>query len=253
MNKKVGVVGSGMMGREISLCFAVAGYEVWLNDTSMEILENARGLQSATIDKEIRRGRMSEDTNKEEILNRIHPTTILNDMKDCLIVTEAVSEIVELKQDIFRQLDLICDAETFFASNTSSILITKLQTAVSDERKKKMLGMHYFSPAIVMKLVEVVKGHMTSQATVDKCLEIAKSIGKIPITVKDNTGFAVNRIVTIYLDEAVRLVEEGVASVEDIDIACKVGLGFPIGPFEFLDVTDIHLHKLVNDQMVEEH
>lgn len=250
--KKAGVIGSGMMGREISLVYALAGKEVILHDVTMDIVKKSHELQSGILDREIKKGRREAGI-KEPTLARISITDRLEDMADCDIVTECVVEDVEIKKEVFSKLDKICKPETIFASNTSSILITKLSAAVSEARRKRFLGMHYFSPATVMKLVEVVPCLNADPGIVDIVISMAKENGKSPIKVKDNTGFAVNRMLVIFMAEAVRLVEEGVASVEDIDNACKLGLGHPIGPLELMDVTDIHLNYLVNQQLMEEH
>lgn len=250
--KKVGVIGSGMMGREISLAHARAGYQVILSDINMEIVQKSHEMQTGILDREIKRNRLEADK-KDEILARISITDKLEDMADCDLVTECILEDLDLKKETFGKLDKICKPETIFCSNTSSILITKISAGVSEERRKQFVGTHYFSPAMVMKLIEVVPGLACSEETAETVLAFGKSLDKVPIRVKDNTGFAVNRMLVVLMAEAVRLVEEGVCSVEDVDNACKFGLGHPIGPLELMDNTDLYLNHLVNLQLMEEH
>lgn len=251
--KKMGVVGTGMMGREIALCFAIAEWEVVMSDVSMEIAEAAKELQAGVIDKEMYKGRLEDNGQKPDILARITPTDQMDALADCELVIEAAPENEDLKKGIYEKLDAICDAETIIATNTSSILITKLSGAVSDERKKRFIGTHFFSPAVVMKLVEVVQGLAGADETSARVAEIMSEVGKVPVRVKDTTGFAVNRMLSVFLREAVMLLEEGIATVEDIDNACKFGLGHPIGPFELLDNTAIDLNLHVNTELWKEH
>jgi 3-hydroxybutyryl-CoA dehydrogenase len=240
------------MGRELALVFAIAGREVYMSDQTLELAQKAKDLQVGVLEREVKKGRM-EGGNEQAILGRIHVTDKLEDMKDCDLIIEAAAELFDVKSEIFKRLDAICKPETVLVTNTSSFLVTRLSSAVSAERKGRFIGMHFFSPATVMKLVEIVPGQVCQKEIAGACYDFAKELGKTPIKVRDNCGFAVNRIFNILTAEAVRLYEEGVASVEDIDLACKLGLGHPAGPFEMLDNLDIHLNYLVNMEFMSEH
>lgn len=235
--QRVGIVGAGIMGAEIALNFAIAGYEVIMNDASMELAMKGKERQVLILDKMIKKGRL-DVAKKEPILSRIVPTGKLSDMSHCDLVIEAIIEDFTIKSKIFAELDSICPEECVIASNTSSIPITRLASTVSKTRATKFLGMHFFSPATVMKLVEVIPGQLCGQEAVSFAKEAVKSINKTPVEIKDVAGFAINRLLNIFFIEAIRLLEEGVASVEDIDTACKLGLGHPVGPFELLDLIN---------------
>lgn len=250
MIKKAGVVGAGMMGAEIALCFAKAGIETVLSDTSLEIAQKGKEKQAAVLDKSIKKGKMSADE-KEAALRNVTPTGDLKDMADCDLVIEAVLENLAIKQDIFRQLDNICKEGTILASNTSSISITKLAAAVSEERKKRFIGTHFNSPASVMKLVEVIPGLLTEEETTEHMTDILVNIGKEPVKVKDVVGFGLNRLFHCFYLEACRLIEEGVCSPEDVDKICKYGLGHPMGICALLDITGHDLNQSVDQILFE--
>jgi len=247
---KVGVVGAGMMGAEIALCFAMAGYEVRLKDTSLELAQRGKDRLEGVLDKAIQKGRF-QAKDKTPTLNRIIPTDKNKSFKDVDLVVEAVFEDLKIKKEVFSQLDSICKSDCVFATNTSSISITLLATSVKPERISRFLGAHFFSPASIMKLVEVVPGLETEEETVAFMMDCCRKIGKTPIRVKDVTGFAVNRILHAMWIEANRLVEEGVATPEDIDTACKLGLGHPIGPYALMDLTGNDLNLKVQEILYE--
>ena len=234
--KKVGVVGAGLMGAEIALVCALAGKDVVLSDTSDELLARAIENLGKVLDKGLQRG-FYQAGQKEAALGRIRTSTDLAKFADCELVTEAVFESEQVKAEVFRKLDGICRADAFIASNTSTISITGLASYVSPQRRGRFLGTHYFSPVSRMKLVEVIPGIDTAEETLATVSEFCREIGKTPIKVKDVVGFAVNRMLHAFMIEAVRLVEEGVCTPQDIDTACKLGLGHPIGPFELMDFT----------------
>ena len=250
MIKKVGVVGAGMMGAEIALCFAREGLETILSDTSLEIAEKGKEKQAAVLDKSIKKGKIDEAA-KEKALANVKPTGDLKDMADCDIIIEAVLENLEIKQGIFRQLDEICKESTILASNTSSISITKLAAAVGEARKPKFIGTHFNSPASVMKLVEVIPALLTEEGTVETVTELLGIIGKEPVRVKDVVGFGLNRLFHCFYLEACRLVEEGVCSPEDVDKICKYGLGHPMGICALLDITGHDLNQSVDQILFE--
>ena len=232
---QAGVVGAGLMGREIALVFALAGHRVRLHDQTEAALTAAMERLAAIIDKGIARGLFAEAD--RAALDRIAPTTDLADFADCAMVTEAVFESQEVKAAVFADLDRHCPADCIIASNTSTIPITVLASCVGEARRGRFIGTHYFSPVSRMPLVEVIPGHFTDPDVVEQVMGICSDLGKKPIRIKDVTGFAVNRLLHVLMIEAVRLVEEDVATPEDIDTACKLGLGHPMGPFELMDAT----------------
>ena len=236
MINKVGVIGAGLMGSEIALVFALAGKQVLLSDTTDEALSRARDKLARILEKGVGRGHY-QSADVESTLQRIRSTTSLAEFSDRELVVEAVFESEDVKAQVFRTLDGLLHADCFIASNTSSISITGLATHVSPQRRSLFVGTHFFSPVSRMKLVEVIPGLDTAPSTVDAAMQVCRDAGKTPIRVKDVVGFAVNRVLHALVIEAVRLVEEGVATPEDIDLACKLGLGHPIGPFELMDVT----------------
>jgi len=241
---RVGVMGAGMMGAEIALCFAKFGYEVVLKDSSLNLAQKGKDRLSGVLDKAIQKGRFQKGE-KAPTLERITPTDQYELLKDVDIMVEAVFEDLEVKKKVFGRLNEICKPNCVMATNTSSIPITLLATTVGVERIIRFVGVHFFSPASVMKLVEVIPGLETSEETVAFMMELCRKIDKTPIRVKDVTGFAVNRLLNAMWTEAHRLVEEGVATPEDIDTACKLGLGHPIGPFALMDLTSNDLNLKV--------
>ncbi len=250
--KKVGVVGAGMMGAEIALCFAAAGCEVVMSDATLALATKGKDRQGQVLDKSIKKGK-TDAADKEPILNRVTITDRLEDMADADLVIEAASEEFAIKSKIFSTLDTVCKEDCVIASNTSSIPITRLATTVSRKRMARFLGMHFFSPAFVMKLVEVIPGYLCEREAVEIAKEAVRTLGKTPVEIKDVAGFAVNRLLNIFFIEAIRLLEEGVATVEDIDTACKLGLGHPVGPFELLDVTGVDLNLKVHEVLFNEY
>jgi 3-hydroxybutyryl-CoA dehydrogenase len=244
--KKVGIVGAGMMGAEIGLCFANAGCEVVMSDATEVLAAGGKERQTQILERSIKKGKMDAPM-KEQILSRIVTTGKMELMADADLVIEAVIEDFEIKSMIFGALDSVCKDECVIASNTSSIPITKLASAVSRKRSGMFLGMHFFSPAFVMRLVEVIPGYLSSREAVEFAKEVVRLTGKTPVEVNDVAGFAVNRLLNIFFIESIRLLEEGVATKEDIDTACKLGLGHPVGPFELLDITGLDLNLKVHE------
>ena len=249
--KKVAVVGAGMMGREIAIVYARAGHQVAIVDATMELAQVAKEKQAGILDREIKKGRLAADQ-KEEILARIIPIADKKDLADYDYITEAVPEIYELKEELFKELDKICKPETVFLTNTSTFSVTKLSLAVKRERKARFLGTHYFSAPSVMKLVEVIPGHLCDEEVIDDVIELLQEMGKETVRLqKDVTGFVVNRIYHAIMIESLKLLEEGVASVEEIDKACKFGMGHPVGPFELYDNTALDLNLQVQTELFE--
>jgi 3-hydroxybutyryl-CoA dehydrogenase len=236
MINKVGVVGAGLMGSEIALVFALAAKDVLLSDNSEDALARAKSKLEGILQRGVGRGFYEADQ-IGPTLARIKTTTDLGEYADRDMVIEAVYEDESVKAKLFEALDRIVPAHCIIASNTSSISITALSSHVSAQRRGCFVGTHFFSPVSRMKLVEVIPAMDTSEETVQTAIAVCGEAGKTAIKVKDVVGFAVNRVLHALVIEAVRLVEEGVATPQDIDLACKLGLGHPIGPFQLLDAT----------------
>ncbi len=248
--EKIGVVGAGLMGAEIAWVYALAGHDVLLSDTTAEILAAALQRLAGIAEKGIGRGFYKKEETAPA-LARIAATTELARFADRDMVTEAVFEDEAVKAAIWRTLDAVCGPECLFASNTSSIAISALASYVGEARRPRFLGTHYFSPVSRMRLVEIIPAFDTSPQAVETAMRLCRGAGKTPIKVKDVVGFAVNRVLHAFVIEAIRLVEEGVASPEDIDTACRLGLGHPIGPFELLDQTTSSLSLQVQEILFE--
>ncbi|MGA2959562.1 MAG: 3-hydroxyacyl-CoA dehydrogenase family protein [Thermodesulfobacteriota bacterium] len=247
---KAGILGAGMMGAEIGLCFAMAGFEVVIKDQNVELVKRAKQRLGGVLDKMIQKGKYPSDK-KEATLARLTPTDSYKSFENVEIVVEAVFEDKETKKTTLAEVDRICKPGCIIATNTSSIPITLLATALSPERRGLFAGAHFFSPASVMKLVEVIPGVETKEETISSIMECCRQIGKTPIRVKDVAGFVVNRILHAMWIEANRLLEEEVASAEDIDLGCKLGLGHPIGPYALMDLTENSLNLKVQEVLYE--
>lgn len=246
--QRIGVVGAGMMGSEIALIFALAGCDVRLNDSSAERLQRAIARTTETANKGAARGLWTAQA-AEAARECTHPTIDLAEFCDRDFIIEAVFEDETTKADVLRQLDKICNADCLLASNTSSISITALSGHLSPPRRSRFLGTHFFSPVSRMALVEIIPGLDTAGAALETAIAACRLAGKTPVTVKDVVGFAVNRLLHAFLIEAIRLVEEGVATPADIDTACKLGLGHSIGPFSMMDIVSNPLVLQVEEVM----
>ena len=246
MFKTIGVIGAGLMGSEIALVFALAGRRVKLHDSNAKLLKESESRLERVLQKGISRG-VYESNAIETVLSRIDLCGSLKSYSDCDLVVEAVFEDEEVKASVLSELDLIAKPTCVFASNTSSISITTLASKVSESRRARFIGTHFFSPVSRMKLVEVIPALDTDDSTVAQVMAECVEIGKTPVKVKDVVGFAVNRLLHAMMIEATRLVEEGVASPADIDVACRLGLGHPIGPFQLMDATQISLSLQVQE------
>jgi 3-hydroxybutyryl-CoA dehydrogenase len=231
-----GVIGAGLMGAEIALVHALSGYEVLLGDRSDELLQTALSRLQALLDKGVTRGFYTLSQSASALIN-IRVTSKMEDFAHCDYITEAISEDPAAKIRLLTTLDLACNENCIFASNTSTIPISTLASSLSASRQNRVIGTHYFSPVSRMKLVEVIPAFHTDDRTTDVTLEHCRCVGKQPILVKDVAGFAVNRMLHAFIIEAVRLVEENVASPADLDLACRLGLGHAMGPFELMDAV----------------
>ena len=234
--KKVFIVGAGQMGLDIGQVMAKAGIEVVFRDINDAILDGAKAKLTKGLDRLISKGKMDE-AGKEAILSKISFTTELSAAADADLVIEAIVENVNIKKSVFGELDGICKPETIFATNTSSIAITEI--AAATKRADKFIGMHFFNPATVMKLVEVIRGLHTSDETFKAVYDLSAAIGKDPVEVKEGPGFVVNRILIPMINEAIMVYEEGLASVEDIDKAMKLGCNHPMGPLALEDLIGL--------------
>lgn len=243
---KVGVVGAGLMGAEIVLVFALAGQDVLLHDRSGEALERAVERLRGILDKGVAR-KFYDAGQAKAALERIEPADSLAAMAECAFVTEAVYELLDAKADVLRALDEACAHDCILATNTSTLPISMLAVFLRPERRARFLGTHYFSPVSRMKLVEIIPAFSTEPAVADEVIIILQGLGKQPVRIKDVAGFAVNRMLHAMLIEAVKLVEESVASPADLDTACRLGLGHPIGPFAMMDVVTSDLCLQVQD------
>ena len=246
---KIGVIGSGTMGNGIAQVMADAGYDVVLCDVNKEALERA----AKTIDKNV--GRLYKKQGKElaeatKVLARIDFTTELSSLKDADVVIEAIIEKMDVKKKVFQELDALCEDKTIFASNTSGLSITEL--GASTDRADRVVGMHFFNPVPVMKLVEVIRGSDTSDDTYEVIIELVRSIGKESISIVDAPLFVVNRILVPFINEAIFVLGEGIASVEDIDKGMMLGANHPIGPLALADMVGLDTLLFVAETLLEE-
>lgn len=247
--KKVGVLGCGLMGSGIAQVSARSGYDVVIREVSQELLDKGLGNIEKFLQKGVDKGKTSESDMKET-LSRISGTVDISDLADCDIVIEAIIENMELKGAVYKELSEVCKPETIFASNTSSLSITEMASYTN--RPDKMVGIHFFNPVPLMKLVEVARCVTTSDESFDSAFDFAASLGKTPVKCGDSTGFIVNRLLVPYLLDAVRQLENGLATVEDIDNAMKLGVGYPMGPFTLLDFVGIDTTLYIADIMFDE-
>ena len=245
---KVGVIGAGTMGAGIAQAFAVTdGYEVVLCDIKQEFADGGKARIQKALDKQVAKGRM-EQAKVDEIMAKISTHGDNEAVADCDLVVEAAIERMDLKQELFQKLDKICKPEAILASNTSSLSLTEISKGMS----RAVVGMHFFNPAPVMKLVEVIAGMNTKAETVARIKEISVEIGKTPVEVKEAAGFVVNRILIPMINEAVGIYAEGVASAEDIDTAMKLGANHPMGPLSLGDLIGLDVCLAIMDVLESE-
>jgi len=250
--KKVGVVGCGLMGSGIAQVCAEAGYDVIVREVSDDLLRKGLGKIDAFLAKGVEKGKVKPER-KAEVMGRLEGTTALDKLAGCDFVIEVVVESLAAKREVYQALDAACPAHTIFASNTSSLSITEM--AAFTKRTDRFVGLHFFNPVPLMKLVEVVRSPLTSDDSFEKAVAFAKSLGKTPIRATDKTGFIVNRLLVPYLVDAIRAVEEGVGSIADIDEGMKLGCGHPMGPLTLLDFvgldTTYHIANIMFDEFRE--
>ncbi len=247
----IGVVGCGQMGSGIAEVVARSGYRVIVREVNDTLLERGRERIRASLERALKKGKLSQEE-METAWERLTFTTSLDDMHTCDLVIEAIVENKEAKQELFAALDSITPAHTILASNTSSISITAIAAATSEARRPQVLGMHFFNPVPVMPLLELVRGLETTDETLATARAFGESLGKTIIVAKDNPGFIVNLLLVPYLLDAIRWLEHGLASREDIDTGVELGLNHPMGPYELSDFIGLDTLLFIADAMYEE-
>lgn len=246
--KKVGVLGCGLMGSGIAQVAATAGFDVTVLEAEQRFLDKGFANIKKSLAKFAEKGTLNEKP--EAVLARLKGTLKAEDLADCDIVIEAIVENVEAKNEIFAKLDRIVKKEAIFATNTSSISVTEVMAATS--RPERFVGLHFFNPVPLMKLVEVIRTIASSDDVVETAVEFGRQVGKVPVRTSDKTGFIVNRLLVPYLLDAIRAYEEGVGSIPDIDEAMKLGCGYPMGPFTLLDFVGLDTTYYITNVMFEE-
>jgi 3-hydroxybutyryl-CoA dehydrogenase len=247
--QKVGVAGCGLMGSGIAQVCAQAGFPTVVREVSSELVEKGLKGIGKNLARLVEKGTITDAT-KNEIRGRLKGTTAIEDLKDCDLIIEAIIEQLTAKKEFFAALDKLCPPSTIFASNTSSLTITEISTAT--KRPQRFVGLHFFNPVPVMKMVEVVRTIATDPAVFEEAVAFGTKLGKTPVRAHDSTGFIVNRLLVPYLLDAIRALEEGVGSIEDIDISMKLGCGHPMGPLTLLDFVGLDTTYYISQIMFDE-
>jgi len=247
--EKVGIVGCGLMGSGIAQVCAAAGFPTLVREVSPEMVDKGiKGIEK-NLARSVEKGAITE-ADRDAIRGRLKGTTVIEDLKDCDLVIEAIIEQLPAKRELFSALDRLCPNRTIFASNTSSLTITEMATAT--KRPQRFVGLHFFNPVPVMKLVEVVKTIATDPAVYEDAVAFGMKLGKVAVRANDSTGFIVNRLLVPYLLDAIRALEEGVGSIEDIDNSMKLGCGHPMGPLTLLDFVGLDTTYYISQIMFDE-
>lgn len=247
--KTIGIIGSGTMGRGIAICSSSSGFKTIIYDISNEIIDKAKELIKKELAKSVEKKKLSEERSKE-IVDNILFTSEFDDLKSSDFIIEAAPEEMKLKKDIFSKLNDICRNETIFATNTSSLSVTTI-SAIVKKNPQRVIGMHFFNPANIMKLVEVIKGDFTSDDVVKITVELSKKLSKTPVIAKDTPAFIVNRIARPFYGEALKILSEGSAEIQTIDKVIKSCAGFAMGPFELMDLIGIDVNFSVTKSVYE--
>lgn len=247
--EKVGVLGCGLMGSGIAQVCAQAGLKTMVKEIDQKFIDKGFGVINKNLQRAADKGKITGEK-KDEILNNLKGTLEFEDLKDCDLIIEAVPELLDVKNGMYSTLAGICPEKTIFASNTSSLTVVAMAAATG--RPDRLCGMHFFNPVPMMRLVEVVKTIATSQETIDSCFEFCRKIGKSPILAKDRSGFIVNRLLIPYMLDAITVLEEGLASTEDIDKGIMLGLNHPMGPLTLADFVGLDTFIEVCDIMFNE-
>ncbi|MGW8283002.1 MAG: 3-hydroxyacyl-CoA dehydrogenase family protein [Gemmatimonadota bacterium] len=248
--RKVGVVGGGLMGRGIAQVCAAAGYETVVREVNDELLDKCLSAIEKQLDRAVEKGKLAGEE-RDATMGRLTGTVSLEDLADCDLVIEAIVENIDAKKDLLGALDRQNPEHTIFASNTSSLTVTEMGASTS--RPDRFVGLHFFNPVPIMKLVEVVRTGSTSQDTFDRAFAFARSLGKVPVACRDNSGFIVNRLLVPYMLDAIRGFEEGIGSIEDIDTAMQLGTGYPMGPFVLGDFVGLDTLYYIAEIMFDEY
>jgi 3-hydroxybutyryl-CoA dehydrogenase len=248
--KKVGVLGCGLMGAGIAQTAATAGYETIVREVSDDLIGKGFAGIEKSLAKFAEKGTLKESP--DQIRGRLRGTTKFEELSDCDIIIEAIVENLDTKRETYLRLDDLCKPETIFASNTSSLSITQMMSVTSAERQQRFIGMHFFNPVPIMKLVEVIRTILTDAGVYEDAVAFATSLGKTPVRTSDRTGFIVNRLLVPYMLDAIRALEEGVASVVDIDNAMKLGCGYPMGPLTLGDFVGLDTTYYISEIMFNE-
>ena len=246
---KVSILGAGVMGMGIAQALSQGGMETKVCDLEASILDKGLAKVRKNLDSRVKNGKITAEE-AEKIISRITTTTTLEDIASADIIIEAVLEDIGVKKEVFAKLDARCPQETILVSNTSTLSITEIASAT--KRPDRVAGMHWFNPAPVMRLIEVTAGLETSEATIEAIMDFARTVGKTPVRVKESPGGIVSRILRGYLNVAVDVLAEGVATAEDIDTAMKLGANFPMGPLELIDLIGLDIHTINSDSLVHE-
>ena len=249
--KKVGVLGCGLMGSGIAQTAATAGFDVTVREVTDELCQRGFAGIDKSLAKFAEKGTITAEQ-QGEIRGRLRGTTALEDLADCDIIIEAIIENLDTKRETFKRLDEVCKSETVFASNTSSLSITEMMTSTSPERQRRFVGLHFFNPVPLMKLVEVVSTVVTDEQVYERTVEFGRRLGKVPVRAGDRSGFIVNRLLVPYLLDAIRALEEGVGSIVDIDNGMRLGCGHPMGPLTLLDFVGLDTTYYIAEIMFTE-
>ena len=248
--KKVGVLGCGLMGAGIAQTAAMAGYETIVREVTDDLIAKGFAGIEKSLAKFAEKGTLKDSP--EQVRGRLRGTTKFEDMSDCDIIIEAIVENLDTKRETYLRLDELCKPETIFASNTSSLSITQMMSVVSAQRQQRFIGMHFFNPVPLMKLVEVIRTILTDASVYEEGVAFAGTLGKVPVRTGDRTGFIVNRLLVPYMLDAIRALEEGVASIVDIDNAMKLGCGYPMGPLTLGDFVGLDTTYYISEIMFNE-
>ncbi len=249
--KKVGVLGCGLMGSGIAQTAASAGFDVVVREVTQELCDRGFAGIDKSLAKFAEKGTITAEQ-RDEIRGRLKGTTNFEDLADCDIIIEAIVENLDTKRETFKRLDELCKPETVFASNTSSLSITEMMTSTGPARQRRFVGLHFFNPVPLMKLVEVVRTILTDEEVYDGAVEFGRKLGKVPVRADDRSGFIVNRLLVPYLLDSIRALEEGVGSIVDIDNGMKLGCGHPMGPLTLLDFVGLDTTYYIAEIMFAE-
>ncbi|MBI3425883.1 MAG: 3-hydroxybutyryl-CoA dehydrogenase [Acidobacteria bacterium] len=249
--QKIGVLGAGLMGAGIAQIAATSGHTVTLVEVSDELIQKGLSGIEKSLAKFAEKGALTVEQ-KDAALSRLRGTTKYEDLADADLIVEAIIENLAIKRDVYAKLDALCKPETIFASNTSSLSITEMMTAASAERQRRFVGLHFFNPVPLMKLVEVIRTILTDESVFQEVIAFGQAVGKTVVTAPDKPGFIVNRLLVPYMLDAIRVLEEGLSSIEEIDNALKLGCGHPMGPLTLTDFVGLDTTYYIANIMFDE-